>query len=113
METIAISKFKATCLATLDRVNKTGQPVRVTRFGKPVADIVPATPEPPVGDWLGSLAGTAEICGDIMIPSSELVHWDALNQTEWPESESESRRFSDSVDRAPPGTDFEGRLGSV
>jgi antitoxin (DNA-binding transcriptional repressor) of toxin-antitoxin stability system len=77
METMAISKFKATCLATLERVNKTGQPLRVTRFGKPVADIVPPAPEPPDEDWLGSLAGTAEIRGDIVGPSSEMVQWEA------------------------------------
>jgi prevent-host-death family protein len=82
METMAISKFKATCLAVLERVNKTGQPLRVTRFGKPIADIVPPSPEAPEGDWLGSLAGTAKIRGDIVAPSSELVHWDALLEPE-------------------------------
>ena len=41
MESIAVSKFKATCLAVLQRVKRTGRPVRVTRFGKPVADVVP------------------------------------------------------------------------
>ena len=41
MEEIAISKFKATCLAVLERVRKTGEPVRVTRFGQVVAEVVP------------------------------------------------------------------------
>jgi antitoxin (DNA-binding transcriptional repressor) of toxin-antitoxin stability system len=77
MEEMAISKFKATCLAALERVNKTGQPLRVIRLGKPVADIVPPGPEAPTEDWIGSLAGTAEIRGDITVPSSELVKWDA------------------------------------
>ena len=78
MDTMAISKFKATCLATLERVRRTGRPVRVTRFGKPVADIVPPSPgrRPPA--WLGSMRGTIEICGDILTPSSELVTWGAL-----------------------------------
>ena len=44
MEEIAISKFKATCLAVLEKVRKTGKPVLVTRFGQPVAEVVP----PPV-----------------------------------------------------------------
>jgi antitoxin (DNA-binding transcriptional repressor) of toxin-antitoxin stability system len=77
METMAISKFNATCLATLERVRRTGQPVRVTRFGKPVADIVAPAPEAPPKDWLGSLRGTLEIRGDIVSPSSELVEWEA------------------------------------
>ena len=40
MEEMAISKFKATCLAVLERVRKTGEPVLVTRFGHPIAEIV-------------------------------------------------------------------------
>ena len=76
METMAISKFKATCLAALERVRTTGRPLRVTRFGKPVADIVPPAPEPKPRDWLGSMKGTAKIIGDITAPSGELVDWD-------------------------------------
>src|SRR4030042_1103704 len=41
METIAISKFKATCLSVLQKVKRTGRPVLVTRVGKPIASIVP------------------------------------------------------------------------
>src|SRR6476620_6200719 len=41
MRDIAISKFKATCLAVLEDVRRTGAPVTVTRFGRPVAEIVP------------------------------------------------------------------------
>jgi antitoxin (DNA-binding transcriptional repressor) of toxin-antitoxin stability system len=78
METMAISKFKATCLATLERVRRTGRPLRVTRFGKPIADIVPPSPDRPQREWLGSLRGTLEIRGDILAPSSDLVTWEAL-----------------------------------
>lgn len=41
MEEIAISKFKGTWLAVSERVNNTGEPILVTRFGKPVATIMP------------------------------------------------------------------------
>ena len=41
METMAVSKFKASCLAVLQRVRRTRKPVLITRFGKPVAEIVP------------------------------------------------------------------------
>ena len=43
-ETIAISKFKAPCLAELQRVRTTRQMVRMTRRGEPIADIVPPGP---------------------------------------------------------------------
>jgi prevent-host-death family protein len=75
MESMPISKFKATCLAALERVRRTGRPLRVTRFGKPIADIVPARPEATSSDWLGSMQGTAKITGVISGPSSELVNW--------------------------------------
>jgi antitoxin (DNA-binding transcriptional repressor) of toxin-antitoxin stability system len=78
MESMPISKFKATCLATLERVRRTGRPLRVTRFGTPVADIVPPAPEASRPGWLGSLRGTARIVGDITVPSSTLVRWDSL-----------------------------------
>jgi antitoxin (DNA-binding transcriptional repressor) of toxin-antitoxin stability system len=71
-----ISKFKATCLATLERVRRTGRPLRVTRFGKPIADIVPPAVDAARTGWLGALRGTARISGDITVPSSSLVTWD-------------------------------------
>ena len=40
METISVSRFKATCLAVLQRVKRTGKPVLITRFGEPVAELV-------------------------------------------------------------------------
>ena len=78
METMAISKFKATCLATLERVRRTGRRLRVTRLWKPVADIVRASPARPMREWLGSLRGTLDIRGDILAPSSELAKWETL-----------------------------------
>ena len=76
METMAISKFKATCLAVLQHVRTTGQPVRITRRGEPIADVVPPGPPERSESWLGAMAGRARITGDITTPSSELVPWD-------------------------------------
>ena len=73
-----ISKFKATCLAVLARVRKTGQPLRVTRFGKAVADIHPPAPDKPRRGWLGGMKGTLEIKGDIVAPTGDLVEWEAM-----------------------------------
>jgi prevent-host-death family protein len=78
MEEMAISKFKATCLAVLERVRRTGRPLRVTRFGKPIADIIPASVEPVKTDWMGSMRGTLEIRGDITAATSTLAKWEAL-----------------------------------
>ena len=75
MDTIAISKFKATCLAALERVRKTGRPLRVTRFGKPVADISPLRMDHPGPSWLGAGASTATLEGDLLEPLD--AEWDA------------------------------------
>jgi antitoxin (DNA-binding transcriptional repressor) of toxin-antitoxin stability system len=78
MQEMAISKFKATCLSVLEQVRKTRQPVRVTRFGVPVADVVPPAAPEPSGKWMGSMAGTGTILGNIAEPSADELDWDAL-----------------------------------
>ena len=78
MEEIAISKFKATCLAVLERVRKTGKPVLVTRFGAPVAEIVPPPPPEKPKSWLGSMKGSARIVGDIVSPAGDADDWEGL-----------------------------------
>ena len=79
MEEIAISKFKATCLAVLENVRKTGKTVLVTRFGEPVAEVVPPRASRKAQRWVGSLAGTGQINGDIVSPASEADDWEALH----------------------------------
>ncbi len=78
MQQMSISHFKATCLAVLDRVKRTGQPVLVTRRGEPIAQVMPPPPETPPPTWLGSMAGKARIVGDVVAPASEESDWEAL-----------------------------------
>jgi prevent-host-death family protein len=78
MEEMAITKFKATCQATLERVRKTGRPIRITKHGKPIAEIVPPSEEPKEKSWLGSMTGTIEFHGDIVAPASDEDNWEVL-----------------------------------
>jgi prevent-host-death family protein len=78
MEEIAISKFKATCLAVLERVRKTGKPVLVTRFGEPVAQLIPPSVKEQPKRELGKLRGTARITGDIISPATDEDDWEVL-----------------------------------
>ena len=78
MEEMAISRFKATCLAALQRVGKTKRPLRITRFGVPVAEIVPPSPPARQKSWIGSMAGTGRILGDIVGPLTDPADWDVL-----------------------------------
>jgi prevent-host-death family protein len=78
MEQMAISKFKATCLAVLERVRQTGQPILVTRFGEPVAEINPASVRSKMKRKLGVMAGTGRIVGDIIAPAVDSDDWEVL-----------------------------------
>ncbi len=79
MEEIAISKFKATCLGVLERVRKTGRPILVTRFGKPVAEIVPPSPPERPESWLGAMRDRARIRGDVVAPVADESDWESLD----------------------------------
>jgi prevent-host-death family protein len=77
MKEVAISEFKAKCLALLEQVSKTKQPLRVTRFGKPIAEVMPPSSTQKHPDWLGSLAKTMQITGDIVSPVADENDWEA------------------------------------
>jgi prevent-host-death family protein len=70
MKQVAISKFKAKCFSLLEQVQKTRNPIRITRFGKPVAEVVPVTLTGS-RDWMGSMQDRIEILGDIVSPASD------------------------------------------
>jgi len=79
MEQVPISKFKATCLALLDRVKRTGQPILVTRRGEPIAQILPPPPPERPASWLGAFRKTGRIVGDILSPAIE-EEWEILKR---------------------------------
>lgn len=78
MEEIPISQFKAKCLALLEQVRKTKKPLRITRHGKPVADVVPAAPSVDRAGLFGSMRNSIEILGDIVSPVIDLDDIEAL-----------------------------------
>jgi prevent-host-death family protein len=77
MESMAISEFKATCLAVLERVRRTQKPLLITRFGEPVAEVVPPSTPPRPKSWVGAMAGTGRILGDIVSPAGKKSDWEA------------------------------------
>jgi prevent-host-death family protein len=80
LETIMISKFKATCLAVLERVKRTGEPVLVTRRGEPVALIEPPPRPKKQKSWLGMFSSRGKITGDIISPALRLSEWEVLER---------------------------------
>ena len=78
MNSMPISKFKATCLAVLESVRRTGRPLRITRFGRAVADIVPPAREELKKRELGCMAAKGKITGDVVSPLD--VSWEAIDR---------------------------------
>jgi prevent-host-death family protein len=78
MKEVAISEFKAKCLALLDQVQKTKKPILVTRFGKPIAEVGPPSQKENVASWVGSMKGTFEILGDIVSPAADEDEWEVM-----------------------------------
>ncbi|MFZ1131883.1 MAG: type II toxin-antitoxin system Phd/YefM family antitoxin [Terriglobales bacterium] len=74
MNQVSISEFKAKCLGLIEEVHKTRQPLRITRHGKPVAEVVPAGPDR-ARKFVGAAIGTGTIVGDIEGP---IIDWEAM-----------------------------------
>jgi prevent-host-death family protein len=74
---VAISEFKAKCLALLEQVRRTRQPIRITRHGKPVAEVVPPAPVVDRLSMFGSMKDS-KIIGDIISPADDEDDWEVL-----------------------------------
>jgi prevent-host-death family protein len=80
MDEVSISEFKAKCLALLAQVNKTKKPLRITRHGKPIADVVPAVPNIDRAALFGSMRNSIKILGDIVSPVIDVDEIEALRE---------------------------------
>lgn len=80
MKTLPASEFKARCLAVLDEVERTGEPVLILKRGRPVAQLVAPTAaaaELPQR----TLKGTVKVRGDIVGPAVSPETWDAERES--------------------------------
>lgn len=76
MTDVSISEFKAKCLGLIEQVHKTRQPLRITRHGRLVAEVIPAGPDRK-RKFLGDMIGTGKIVGDIVSPVIDLDEFEA------------------------------------
>jgi prevent-host-death family protein len=76
MKTVAITDFKAKCLGLLEDVARTGEPLIVTKHGKPLARVIPNTGLG-AGHPQESLVGTVTVLGDVIEPVLAADAWDA------------------------------------
>ncbi len=82
---VAVAAFKAEALAVMRRVNETGQPVTITRRGKPLVRIEPIREEP-IRAGYGAMRGTVEllVSEDELVGSGDPTAWQTLE--EWDEA---------------------------
>lgn len=76
MQTIKASEFKAKCLALMDEVARTGEPIRITKSGKPIAELRPVSTVKPASPF-GWHKGRIKERGDIIEPV-DVDAWEAL-----------------------------------
>src|SRR5438552_2035526 len=75
---IPAAQFKAECLKLMDQVEKTREPIIITKHGRPVAQLspVPASPR----SLFGYMKNTVSTNGDVLAPLD--VEWSALSGDE-------------------------------
>ena len=86
MRTMAAGEFKAKCLAVMDEVNSTGEPVLVTKRGKPVARVLPShdqTSRKGAESIFGCLRHMGSITGDIVSSEFTDEEWDRMFDEKW------------------------------
>jgi prevent-host-death family protein len=70
--------FKAECLKLMDDVARTGKPIIITKHGKPVAQLVPMSPQ--AESLFGYMKHTVVTTGDIVAPTDS--SWSVINGDE-------------------------------
>lgn len=73
MESLSVSKFKATCLSVLDDVKKQKKRIIITKRGKPIAEVIPYDQ----GKADIPLKDTVTFMGDIISPVAQ-KDWEVL-----------------------------------
>lgn len=73
MKTVKASEFKAKCLALMDEVAETNEPIVITKHGRPVSRLVPYHEKP--ASLFGRHEAEIEITGDIVSPLED--EWEA------------------------------------
>jgi prevent-host-death family protein len=72
---IPASRFKAACLRLMDQVEKTRQPIIITKHGRPVAQLAPVPSD--ASSLFGYMKDTMSLRAEVMEPLG--LKWSALS----------------------------------
>ena len=73
MKTIKASEFKSKCLHLMDEVERTGEPIVITKNGRPIAQLGPVKRR--LDSLFGLHRGLIEMEGDVISPIED--EWEA------------------------------------
>lgn len=80
---VGITEFKAKCIALLDEMERSGEPLTITRRGKPSLTLSAREVRPERNSLFGSMKGTVTVHGDIVAPVDP--EWEAKWDAGWDE----------------------------
>lgn len=84
MRSIPAGEFKAKCLKIMDEVAATGEPVLVTKRGKPVVSVaLPHRARAKSESIFGRLRHMGTIRGDIVSSEFTDEEWDKMDRERW------------------------------
>jgi prevent-host-death family protein len=90
---MAVGEFKAKCLAVIEEVKTTGQPVLLTKRGRPVARVTSLDEGPrDKKSILGRLKQLGAIHGDIVSSEFSDKDWDRIAGESWPDRRKKRRK---------------------
>ena len=91
MKSVAVSEFKSHCLSLLEDVARTGEPILVTKRGKPLARIM-ASGNSAVARPQDTLRGSVSYEGDLLAPVVPANAWNAVRGVLLSEDKTTPRR---------------------
>ena len=77
-KTIAAAAFQAKCLRLINDMAEDGEPLTITRRGRPVALLSPVRPEHAERSVIGAMTGSVLAYDDPFGPAADPADWNAL-----------------------------------
>ncbi len=77
-KTIAAAAFQAKCLRLINDMAEDGEPLTITRRGRPVALLSPVRPEHAERSVIGAMRGSVLAYDDPFGPAADPADWNAL-----------------------------------
>ncbi|PST19489.1 prevent-host-death protein [Rhizobium sp. JAB6] len=77
IKSVGAAEFKAKCLHLIDQMGDDGEPIIITKRGKPVALLTPASEKSDRRSIIGAMKGSVLRYDDPFLPAVDVGEWDA------------------------------------